>query len=1720
MNNAEWDDTDGDAPAGSDGTGYGDNSDAFPTDACANVDTDGDGMPDTLVSGCTTTLTEDTDDDGDGVMDAYDDFPLDSTETTDTDDDDIGNNADTDDDGDMWPDAVDWAPLNELEWLDSDGDGIGDNSDSDDDNDGTPDGSDTYPRDSDDDGWDDAWETACGTDSTDPASSPNDNDADSSGDSGTVDSTGAPNGVNLCDTLDTDDDNDGYLDVDDAFDFDEDAWTDTDGDGAADTVAPSIVTSYATENFESGGLTSYSWSSSAGASGATWQVVSGTLESYNGVGTLGSYSAKATADNSDTVTLTLSITNSPGGALTFDYLVVTEAYSCNYDYLQFSINGVEDDRWCGYSGTGSAFSLAWQSHTATIPAGNSDLTFTFKRDSFGGNSYSSYCSSYGWFCDQVAIDNLVWASGQTVGYPSVTDYGTPQDFDDDDDGYSDLDETTNCNDGSAYASTSDPLVYTDTPADMDNDLTCDALDSDRDGDYYSNANDAFPDDVNEWVDYDGDGTGNNADTDDDDDGTLDVDDAFSLDECADSDFDNDGKPDTIVAGCSTSLTLDNDDDNDGIADADDAFPYDASETVDTDGDGIGNNADTDDDGDGTADTADPWPLNNCADSDFDGDGMPDSFLASCTHAVMGSTSFEDASTGGRYDDTGDAAVDHDLVNNAGEADVNFDGMTSDGFESGDFSGMSWTNDATYPWAIDTSSVNSGTYSAKNDAVPSSGGDGILSVTVATRAGDMSFAYRASVEANWDYLRFSVDGSLVGSWSATDTGWNTVTHTLSAGTHVIEWNFDRDSCCDGGANTVWIDDISFPTSNEMLFNSSYISTGGVGLTDGDYFGVTSYTGGGVGSYTDGTQGFQMSDTDGIAILTLESVTDADTVSMDLFVQNTGYEASDSLIISYVGSSTTVELLNVTGATGSSNQGGFTPYLGAWTTVSGTVSGAGYVTVQFESNSGSEAIFLDNVIITSDGLDLDMDDDNDGYDDAVDDCPFDATENTDTDGDGFCDIQDTDDDNDGTYDWNDDYPLDSTEQTDADGDGIGDNADTDDDNDGVLDVNDAFPNDDTEWADFDGDGIGDNADPDDDNDGVADDVDAWPYDQSRTVDTDGDGLADFVYGIQAGSDYTFESGAMPAGWTNGANTAWVISTSSPISGSYSLSIGNIPDGGVARAEWTEFTGAGDMEFEYVTSTENNWDFLVLCIDNPGCSRTTYDWRASGTSSGTATIPVSAGNHTFTFLYAKDTICCTGGSDTVWVDNIAMPDTFVSSNEDTDDDNDGVIDEDDIDSLDPCISLDTDGDGMADSLGSTMLNGSACDPSAYTIDTDDDDDTWPDSEEVTCGSDPLVANSTPADYDGDHICDVMDDDDDNDGFNDDVDAFPMNASEVNDNDMDGIGDNADTDDDNDGVVDGLDAFPTDATESEDFDGDGIGDNADTDDDDDTVLDDDDAFPYNPSEWDDTDGDGIGNNADPDDDGDGVADVADPFPLDSSEWADDDNDQIGNNADTDDDNDGYDDADDAFPEDSTEWADMDGDGQGDNSDADDDGDGVNDGIDAFPANPNEWIDTDGDGIGDNSDTDDDGDGTADVDDAFPLNPSEDSDLDGDGLGDEADSDDDNDGVSDADDDFPEDSTEWVDTDEDGIGDNEDTDDDGDGDSDAREQECGSDSLESDSTPADYDGDGICDAIDTDNTDGPTYEPDDDTSLGWSNAVPGFPALLAAIALVGAALLGRRKDD
>ena len=367
------------------------------------------------------------------------------------------------------------------------------------------------------------------------------------------------------------------------------------------------------------------------------------------------------------------------------------------------------------------------------------------------------------------------------------------------------------------------------------------------------------------------------------------------------------------------------------------------------------------------------------------------------------------------------------------------------------------------------------------------------------------------------------------------------------------------------------------------------------------------------------------------------------------------------------------------------------------------------------------------------------------------------------------------------------------------------------------------------------------------------------------------------------------------------------------------------------------------------------------------------------------------------------------------------------------------------------------------------------------------------------------------------------DGDGFSDENDPYPGDATQWADTDQDGYGDNSlgmggdgcpmmfgnstlgllgCPDQDGDGYADQADDLPLEPTQWNDLDGDGWGDNE--------MGVNHDEFKFDPTQQTDRDGDGYGDNVGgtrgdacpdtfgnssidrygcPDADGDGWSDAGDGFSDDPLRWKDNDGDMV-------------EDSEDAFPFDPTQWNDTDGDGFGDNqfgSNADKfpldptqwydiDGDGYGDNpegqnYDAFLAEPSQWSDVDGDGCGDNANgrnpdrfiydatqcEDNDGDGWGDNlsgnnPDPFLF------DFDNDGYNDSIDvlpklaspGDLDNDGVPDGDDLFPDNPMEAYDNDEDGIGDRADPDDDNDGVLDDAEINAGTDPFDAKSKPVD----------------------------------------------------------
>ena len=480
---------------------------------------------------------------------------------------------------------------------------------------------------------------------------------------------------------------------------------------------------------------------------------------------------------------------------------------------------------------------------------------------------------------------------------------------------------------------------------------------------------------------------------------------------------------------------------------------------------------------------------------------------------------------------------------------------------------------------------------------------------------------------------------------------------------------------------------------------------------------------------------------------------------------------------------------------------------------------------------------------------IDYDFDGWADSEDVFPYDSSQWSDWDGDGFGDeligyegdacptvvglsTQDRfgceDSDNDGWSDEGDDFPAEPTQWSDRDLDGYGDNQTS-----GAALI-DAFPGDTTQWNDTDGDGHGDNPygtqgdwfpnDPqrwrDSDQDGVADEDDAFPNDATQSEDADGDGFGDDLNGTNGDS---FPNN--PNEWAD------------PDGDGYGSNADAFPND---ASQWNDTDGDGHGDNPY--GTEGDWF--------PNDSTRWQDSDRDGVADEDDAFPDDA---------TQDTEVGPGDSDgDGYGDNAAgnRGDTFPNDPDEWDDTDGDDVGNNEGDPFDPSQTFDADGDGFGDNPRERHKF-----PEDATQWSDIDGDGYGDNAEGTT-PDAFIADPTQwSDVDGDGY-----------GDNPTFDAFPNDPTQWEDIDGDGFGDNLSGNNpdpflfdlDNDGYNDSIDPLPKLASPG-DLDNDG-------------VLDENDAFPED-YRWGDADGDGEGDNADTDDDNDGWTDTdevrqgTDPF-------------------------------------------------------------------------------------------------------------------------------------------------------------------------------------------------------------------------------------------------------
>ncbi|MBL0125820.1 MAG: hypothetical protein IPP88_25250 [Betaproteobacteria bacterium] len=143
--------------------------------------------------------------------------------------------------------------------------------------------------------------------------------------------------------------------------------------------------------------------------------------------------------------------------------------------------------------------------------------------------------------------------------------------------------------------------------------------------------------------------------------------------------------------------------------------------------------------------------------------------------------------------------------------------------------IGWTRPLTTPygWTVTSDRARTGGCSLKSEPMPNAALPGQVNTNKAQistsgnfQAGTVSFYYNVSSEANFDCLRFLIDGSqqaAMGNCTG-NTGfgasgeisiWTQVSIPVGAGNHTFTWSYEKDESLTSGSDAAWIDDVTLP-----------------------------------------------------------------------------------------------------------------------------------------------------------------------------------------------------------------------------------------------------------------------------------------------------------------------------------------------------------------------------------------------------------------------------------------------------------------------------------------------------------------------------------------------------------------------------------------------------------------------------------------------------------------------------------------------------------------------------------------------------------------------------------------------------------------------------------------------------------------------------------------------------------------------------------------------
>ena len=136
------------------------------------------------------------------------------------------------------------------------------------------------------------------------------------------------------------------------------------------------------------------------------------------------------------------------------------------------------------------------------------------------------------------------------------------------------------------------------------------------------------------------------------------------------------------------------------------------------------------------------------------------------------------------------------------------GLLNEGFETGDFSSYPWSFGGNLEWQIDNSTMWEGSFSARSGNITHDQTSSMQLELFVLSNGVISFYKKVSSEANYDFLRFYIDGVEKAAWDG-EQDWTQESFNITQGIHTVKWEYEKDYSVNTGSDCGWIDYIILP-----------------------------------------------------------------------------------------------------------------------------------------------------------------------------------------------------------------------------------------------------------------------------------------------------------------------------------------------------------------------------------------------------------------------------------------------------------------------------------------------------------------------------------------------------------------------------------------------------------------------------------------------------------------------------------------------------------------------------------------------------------------------------------------------------------------------------------------------------------------------------------------------------------------------------------------------